>query len=286
MTRMRGCRLRGILCLALAVSFSSECSAAELITLTRSSLIVTKGPVDLKIFPQALVPPTSTPHPSASVVLLTGSDGVLNLDAQGKIRQGEGNFLIRSAYRFLNAGLNVAILNARSSLNNAARLSVGDAMYVASAVATARKRWAKAGGSVWLVGTSNGTISVFNLAARTATNAPPPLVAFPDRPDGIVLASPIVQGGSYTVLTTTPLYNVAQLTMPVAVVSHTADPCTASDSTLAQQFEVALISPRKNFFPVTGAMPAAATSECDAFSFHGFHGIEDAVIQIIATFMQ
>jgi hypothetical protein len=74
--------------------------------------------------------------------------------------------------------------------------------------------------------------------------------------------------------------------MPVAVVSHTADPCTASDSTLAQQFEVALISPRKNFFPVTGAMPAAATSECDAFSFHGFHGIEDAVIQIIATFMQ
>jgi hypothetical protein len=219
--------------------------------------------------------------------MLTGTNGVLGLNAQGKITQGEGNFLVRSAYRFMNAGLNVAILNARSSLTDAARLSFGDAMYVASAVAVARKRWIKAGsgGNVWLVATSNGTISAFNLAARMAINAPPPPVAFPDRPDGIVLTSPIVQGTS-TVLTTTPLYTIAQLTIPVAVVSHTADPCTASDSTVAQQFEGALASPRKGFFPVTGAMPAAGTSQCDAFSFHGFHGIEDAVVQIIATFIE
>jgi hypothetical protein len=166
---------------------------------------------------------------------------------KGRITEQGGNFLIRSAYRFLNAGMNVAILNARSSLTNSDRLSVGHAMYVTSAIAAARKRWSKAGtgGSVWLVGTSNGTISTFNVAARIAANASPPLPAFPDRPDGVVLTSPIVQGGTATVLTTTPPYNTAQLNIPVAVVSHTADPCTASDATLSQQFETALMSPRK-----------------------------------------
>jgi hypothetical protein len=284
MTRVRCFRLIPILFLAL-VLFSGDAIAAELITLTPSSTIITKGPVSFTIAPQALVPPTATPAAFASVVLLTGGDGVLGLDAQGRITQQGGNFLIRSAYRFLNVGMNVAILNARSSLTNAARLYDSHAMYVASAVAVARKRWAKTGGSVWLVGTSNGTISAFNLAALTASNAPAPLIAYPDRPDGVVLTSPIVQGGGSTVLTTTPLYNIARLTIPVAVVSHSADPCTASDSTLSQQFETGLMSPRKNFFPVTGALPAAAELGCDAFSYHGFHGVEDAVVQIIAAFI-
>jgi hypothetical protein len=276
-----------MLCLVPTFSFSWETIAAELIRLKPSALIITKGPVTFKIFPQALVPSVSTPTPRASVVLLPGGNGVLGLDAQGKIIQGEGNFLVRSAYRFMNAGLNVAILNARSSLTDAARLSFGDAMYVASAIAVARKPWIKggSGGNVWLVATSDSTISAFNLSARMAINAPPPPVAFPDRPDGVVLTSPIVQGTS-TVLITTPLYTIAQLTVPVAVVSHTADPCTASHSTAARQFEAALTSPRKDFFPVTGALPAAGMSQCDAFSFHGFHGIEDAVVQIIATFIQ
>jgi hypothetical protein len=42
---------------------------------------------------------------------------------------------------------------------------------------------------------------------------------------------------------------------------------------------------RQGFFAVTGAMPAAAELACDAFSYHGFHGVEDAVVQIIATFI-
>ena len=284
MTRVRCFQLLPILGLAL-ILFSRNTIAAELITLTpSSSTIITKGPVSLTITPQALVPPTRTPTAFASVVLLAGGDGVLGLDAQGRITQLGGNFLIRSAYRFLDAGVNVAILNARSSLTNAARLYDSHAMYVASAVAAARRRWAKTGGSVWLVGTSNGTISAFNLAARTASNAPAPLIAYPDRPDGVVLASPIVQGG-FTVLTTTPLYNIAQLTIPVAVISHMGDPCTASDPALSQQFETALMSPRKGFFPVTGATPAAAQPACDAFSYHGFHGVEDAVVQTIAAFI-
>jgi hypothetical protein len=170
-----------ILSLALALAFCGECPATDLITLTPSSAIITKGEVSFKIAAQVLVPPTATPAAFAGVVLLTGGDGVLGLDAQGRITEQGGNFLIRSAYRFLNAGMNVAILNARSSLTNSDRLSVGHAMYVTSAIAAARKRWSKAGtgGSVWLVGTSNGTISTFNVAARIAANASPRCPRFP-----------------------------------------------------------------------------------------------------------
>ena len=99
-----------VLCLAsLVLSFCGECLAADLITLTPSSGIITKGQVSFKIAAQALVPPTASPAAFAGVVLLTGGDGVLGLDAQGRITEQGGNFLIRSAYRFLNAGMNVAI---------------------------------------------------------------------------------------------------------------------------------------------------------------------------------
>jgi hypothetical protein len=257
--------------------------AADLITLSPSTKIVIKGPVPFTIHKQGLQPPASTPTAFASVILLTGGDGVLALDAQGRVTKQGGNFLTRSAYRFMNNGVNVAILDAPGSLNGK-RLSESHARYVASAILATRKLWPKTG--IWLVGTSNGAVSAFNLAARTAANAVPPTLPFPDRPDGVVLASPIVQGGSETVLGTTPPYMTAQLKIPVAVVSHTSDPCPASDSTLASDFATALLSPRKKFYPVTGAMPAAAQAPCDAFSYHWFHGIEDAVVQIIVDFIK
>jgi hypothetical protein len=288
MIMVRHVRLTAIaICTCMSASLASfprQSAAAELITLTPGPAIQ-KFTVSFSIAKPALQPLTSTPSAFASVILLAGNDGVLALDAQGRVTKLGGNFLIRSAYRFMNAGVNVAILDAPSSLNGV-RLSEAHARYVASAIATTRKYWPKTKGGVWLIGTSNGTISAFNLAARAAANAPPPVPAFPDRPDGVVLTSPVVQGSGETVLGTTPSYQTAQLTVPVAVVSHTADPCTASDSALAKQFTAAVISPRKAFYPVTGAMPAAAQSQCDAFSYHGFHGIEDAVVATIAAFVK
>ena len=54
---------------------------------------------------------------------------------------------------------------------------------------------------------------------------------------------------------------------------------------LSKKFYKAIISPKKEFFPVKGAMPAAAQHECDAFSYHGFHGVEDIVVKKIADFI-
>jgi hypothetical protein len=264
-----------VIALAAAVSTSSCASAAELITISSS----------LSVFNDPLQPPAATPAAFASVLLIPGGDGVLALDAQGNVRQLEGNFLVRSAYRFLKIGLNVAMWDPPGGLNGV-RLTEAHARNVASAIAAVRTRWPNQ--KVWLVGTSNGTISAFNLAARTSLNAVPPSPPFADKPDGIVLTSPIVQNGTAgeTVMLTTPSYDVAKLKIPVLVVSHKADPCVASDPTLAKKFSALLLSPVSKFYLATGAMPAAAQVPCDAFSFHGFHGIEDLIVKYAAVFIK
>ena len=257
--------------LVLQISVLPQARAAELVTITSK----------LQIKQQTLQPPASTPTAFVSVVLLAGGDGVLALDPQGLVTKLQGNFLVRSAYRFLSAGVNVALLDAPGSLSGI-RSSEDHALYVASAVAGVRAHWPKT--RVWLLGTSSGTVSAFNLAARAAKNAPAPMTPFADLPDGVVLTSPIVQGGGETVLGTTPSFQTAQLKMPVVVISHALDPCTASDPTLAAKFVASLISPLgKKFLAVKGALPAAAQSPCDAFSYHGFHGVEDAVIKTIVA---
>ena len=48
----------------------------------------------------------------ASVVLMTGGNGLLSLDATGTITDSTGNFLIRSADLFLRHGLNVMMADA------------------------------------------------------------------------------------------------------------------------------------------------------------------------------
>src|SRR5215475_6395464 len=56
-------------------------------------------------------PPVRLDRPArrgrASVVLMTGGNGLLSLDATGTIIDSTGNFLIRSADLFLRHGLNV-----------------------------------------------------------------------------------------------------------------------------------------------------------------------------------
>ena len=156
-TTLSLCALAGLM------ASPKHASAAELITIRSNFTFVT----------HTLNPPTATPPATASVILLAGGNGWLKLDtSSGQVTALQGNFLIRSAYRFMNVGLNVAMLDFKGS-QNGKRLSAGHAQYVAKAVAVVRKNWPKQK-QVWLAGTSNGTISAFSLAARGASNAPPP----------------------------------------------------------------------------------------------------------------
>src|SRR5262245_13915876 len=135
-----------ILCaLAGLIALPGRPLAAELATIRSNFAFVAHAPN----------PATATPTATASVILLAGGNGVLSLDpATGQVKVLQGNFLIRSAFRFMNLGLNVAMLDAPGPLNGM-RLSASHAQYVAKAVVVVRKNWPKQK-QVWLVGTSNG----------------------------------------------------------------------------------------------------------------------------------
>jgi hypothetical protein len=211
----------------------------------------------------------------ASVVLMTGGDGLLSLDATGTIINSTGNFLIRSADLFLRHGLNVMMADATPAhpggLTQAIRLSPTHAAELQGFVSAAVSRWAK---PVWVVGTSNGSISTV-----TAAGFQPALAGL----KGVVLTSPV------TVLTaanqpTFSLY-VSRITVPTQVVWHEDDHCTFSPPAGSAALFTAIPSADKASSTFENGH-SVATDPCGAFSEHGYAGIEEKVVDSIAKFIR
>lgn len=223
--------------------------------------------------------------PFASVVLLTGGNGVLNLNAAGDIRDSQGNFLIRSARRFLNARLNVAMLDsepafaAPNGLNNQ-RLTQAHADHLAQVIATVRTQWP--GKPVWLVGTSNGTLSAFNAAARLTGAA---------LPNGIALTSTVTKsdpaGEMGHVLGTNP--SLASITVPTLVMGHEKDSCFVTPPTEVVNIYNGLTSlplAKKMSAMIKGGLPNVAVTACGAFHHHGYNGVEQEAVTAIVNFIR
>ena len=224
-------------------------------------------------------------QPFASVVLLTGGNGVLNLNGAGDIRDSQGNFLIRSARRFLNARLNVAMLDsepafaAPNGLTNQ-RLTQAHADHLAQVIATVRNQWP--GKPVWLVGTSNGTLSVFNAAARLTGAA---------LPSGIALTSTVTKsdpaGEMGHVLGTSP--SLASITVPTFVMAHEKDSCFVTppgDAVTIYNGLTGLAPAKKGSAMIKGGLPNIAVTACGAFHHHGYNGVEQAAVTAIVEFIR
>jgi hypothetical protein len=211
----------------------------------------------------------------ASVVLMTGGNGLLSLDATGTITDSTGNFLIRSADLFLRHGLNVMMADATpahpTGLNFVTRLSATHAAELQGFINAAINRWGK---PVWVVGTSNGSISTV-----TAAGFQPALSGL----SGVVLTS------SVTVLNagTQPTFNlyVSRITVPTQVVWHQDDHCVSSPPAGSAALFAAIPSAKKASEVFDGGH-SVATDPCGAFSEHGYAGIEQKVVKEIAEFVR
>jgi hypothetical protein len=210
----------------------------------------------------------------ASVVLITGGNGLLSLDATGTIING-GNFLIRSADLFLRNGLNVMMPDAAPAhprgLNDAIRLSAGHAAELQGFINAAINRWGK---PVWVVGASNGSISTV-----TAGGFQPALAGL----RGVVLASPV------TVLPAAdqPTFNLyaSRITLPTLVVWHRDDHCPFSPPAGSAALFTVIPSADKAHRMFEGGH-SVATDPCGAFSELGYAGIEEEVVEKIAEFIR
>jgi hypothetical protein len=209
--------------------------------------------------------------PRGAVVLFTGSDGLLRL-SRTHIGAAADNFVIRTRQHWADAGFLVAALDApsdhASGLGNGYRTSEAGASDVAAVLAWLR---ARTSGPVWLVGTSRGTISAANATARLGKHGP----------DGLVLTSSITSGSNAT------LYDVAlaDVRVPTLLVHHRMDACPASPFDGAAPLAHALTGvPRQKLEPFDGGGPVDAQA-CGPISYHGYIGLDEAVLAAILKFV-
>jgi pimeloyl-ACP methyl ester carboxylesterase len=226
---------------------------------------------------------TGSDPPKAAVILLAGGNGALNLGPSGAIGSNlAANFLIRVRGQFARQGFYVAALDAASDkqggMDGPTRLSPQHSQDIAKVIAEVKKR---TGLPVWLVGTSAGTLSAASAAAR---------IAQADlRPTGVVLTSVMTALSSADNCGKT-VYDasLAAIKVPVFIVSHRDDVCACSPGGAAVGAKVLAAltgTSAKEHRLVTGGSPPLS-GPCDARAPHGFFGIEDSVVAVIADWIK
>ena len=248
---------------------------------------VTVVPTGPSVPPGVSIKYSVPPHDGPVVILVPGDNGILSLALQGWARTLQKNFLIRSRQHFLANDLKVVMLDAPSNhgagtggLNNQ-RLTAEHSQVIAAVIRDVRKRFPLRG--VWLVGTSAGTLSVANAAARLAGS--------PDAPTGIILtttltASDVVPGETKNVFST-DYPGLGAITVPTFVVWHKFDVCPFSlgGSGMSVFDALTALAPAQK---ANAEFEGGGTfgPDCQADAFHGFNGIEDNVVLSIAAFIK
>ena len=222
----------------------------------------------------------------AALILLPGGGGLLDLDSRGCPRMLKGNSLVRTRSLSHHQNLVTALVDAPSDHQGpdglgGFRITPEHAEDLGKVIVDVRRR---TGLQVWLVGTSRGTISAVNAAARlTGLHAP----------DGLVITSPVTSGrrGGRKAWTAQTVFSLDldAIRLPVLVVAHAADKCIRTPPGLATRITQRTNGVREQRVTVTGGPgrdDPADVNSCKGRSPHGFIGQENDVITGIARFVR
>jgi pimeloyl-ACP methyl ester carboxylesterase len=210
--------------------------------------------------------------PVASVILFAGGNGLLALGS-GKPGLG-GNFLVRNRARFAGQGLLVAVVDTPSDHPaglDGFRTSAAHAEDIRAVIAALRQ---EAPVPVWLIGTSMGTVSAANGAARLSTGGP----------DGLVLTSTVTRAGRARPESVGDV-RLGDVRVPTLIVHHKNDACQstpyADTPALLRDFKVT----RKELLAFDGGDPPQS-GPCDARAAHGYFGIDAQVVDAIVAWIK
>jgi pimeloyl-ACP methyl ester carboxylesterase len=206
---------------------------------------------------------------TATVLLFSGGNGGMGF--RDGVPQSP-NFLIRSRSEFAKAGFNVALMGNPSDtprLMPAFRQSpehIGD---VRAVVQDIRQRSPV---PVWLVGTSQGTIS----AAAVG-------MALGSAIDGLVLTASLTgqqAGGSVSDLA------LNQLRVPVLVHQHAKDSCKLTPPHLAERLMAKLSASRVKKYMLVDGGSNPTGDPCQALHYHGYIGMEAEAVAQMTSWIQ
>lgn len=214
-------------------------------------------------------------RPVALAILFPGGAGRINIDGHGNIAF-KGNFLVRSRAQWHAAGIATATLDAPTYTRDllGQRLDADYARAIRQVVLRLRKQTPA---PIWLVGTSAGTVG----AANAAAVIPPGEIA------GLVLSSPVTLAGSNPRSRETVFgADLAKIGVPTLIVVHEADACALTPANQAARLRSKLTdAPKTGILTMTGGAPPTDPNPCEAFTPHGFLGIEAETIQSIVAQM-
>lgn len=213
--------------------------------------------------------------PAATVVLFVGGPGKAGLKTPWTPGHRGGNFLFHNADRFVVDGLLVAVVDVPSDREDGLwdwRTTPDHATDIAAVIAVLR---AEAKVPVWLVGTSMGTLSAANGAARLKTGGP----------DGIVLTSSVTQKSRQSEETVGTV-RLEDITVPVLIVHHEHDSCRASPYAGAEALMDRLRNSPKHEFMVFDGGATPKSGPCEPQAPHGYWGIGYKVVDAVAAWIK
>ncbi len=200
--------------------------------------------------------------PRAIAIVFVGGDGETALNDKGPTKLN-GNFLMRVRGSLSAAGLVLAFPDAPSDRQGRGlgdfRTGENHAQDIGAVVHALKARNDL---PVFLIGTSRGTISAANVAARLDRGS----IA------GVVLTSTVTERSKNKQrgVMETPL---DRITSPVFALAHKNDSCYVTPpSAIPRMLRAMTASPRKDSMLLSGGEPARS-DPCEALSEHGFLGL-------------
>jgi pimeloyl-ACP methyl ester carboxylesterase len=201
----------------------------------------------------------------ATVVLFSGGGGGIGF--KGGTPQS-GNFLIRSRDEFAQGSMNVAMMGNPDDFKKLTPLFRRSAEHLEDVRLVLQDIAKRTTAPVWLVGTSQGTLSAAVNAAELG-----PVVA------GVVLTSTVTgqqAGGAVSDIA------LEKIVVPVLIYHHKQDSCRITPAYAAERLIKRLTqAPVKKYIEVDGGKDPVG-DPCEAFHYHGFIGMEtQAVTQMV-----
>lgn len=209
-------------------------------------------------------------RPSTALVLFPGADGTKHFGEKDGRFWVSKNFLMRTAGDLAAAGYIVVAVDAPSDqsygMSDAFRTSKKHAKDIQKIIAYLKEKHRV--NSLYLVGTSRGTISAAYLAS----------VIDDSSLAGVILTAvyPPADLGNI---------DLTEIDDPVLIVHHVFDDCRVTPYLGAMELKARLTeSPMVNLVGVTGVIPPAS-GPCDALSNHGFYGMDKPVVKVITDWL-
>jgi pimeloyl-ACP methyl ester carboxylesterase len=211
--------------------------------------------------------------PTAILILFPGGGGAIEVREPVPPAEKAGNFLTRSRRLLAGHGFVVATLDAPSDSEEGMvedfQVSATHAEDVRAVAAWLKARYPV---SVWLVGTSRGSLSAANGALRLGSDI-----------DGLVLTSSVTRAsrqGPHSLM----MMDLGTITQPTLAVSHRADGCSRSPAIDGPRLAEKIGASRKAFVELTGGAEPQSPP-CEGRSHHGFIGQEDEAVRLVTDFI-